>query len=461
MTYPDSDPKAATKATAKSNPRTEVTEADHTDSVEQNSTEASLERFHLRIMEGPDQGMEFHSKTARTTVGTHESVDVRLSDPTVSRFQCEIELIEDSIVLRDLGSRNGTWVAGFGVREIVVRDGVVIQIGRTRIQIERDPSKITVPTSARERFGLVVGQSLAMRQVFALLERTAASQATVLLLGETGTGKEAAAESIHSESERSRGPFVVVDCGAIPANLLESELFGHEKGAFTSAHGTRIGVLEAARGGTLFLDEIGELPQELQSRLLRVLERKEIRRVGSNRYLPIDVRVIAATHRDLRAEVNAKRFRADLYFRLAVLEVRLPALRERLSDLPLLVEAITANLGLHDHKEAKRLREPAFLAELQSHQWPGNVRELRNYLERCVALGGPSPLGDSEFHSNQEDIDVSVPLKTARERWVHVFERRYLTRLLEVHQNNVSAAARATGIDRIHLYRLLWRHGLR
>jgi two-component system, NtrC family, response regulator GlrR len=306
-----------------------------------------------------------------------------------------------------------------------------------------------------------------MRRALTTLERVANSDATVLLEGETGTGKEIAAESIHMGSARRDGPFVVVDCAAIPQNLLESELFGHEKGAFTGASSGRQGAFEAASGGTIFLDEIGELGIDLQPRLLRALERRHIKRVGSNTYVPVDVRVVAATNRDLRREVSAGRFRSDLYYRLAVVEVRIPPLRERRDDLPILVEAILDGLDAHAHPTAQRMRQPAFFADLEHHEWPGNVRELRNYLERCLAMRDVVPMdisppreeavGDVEANLP----DTTQPLKIARERWTQIMERRYLEVLLARHQGNVAAAARDAGVDRMHFYRLLWRHELR
>jgi two-component system, NtrC family, response regulator GlrR len=237
------------------------------------------------------------------------------------------------------------------------------------------------------RFGRMVGRSLVMRQLFGLLERAAASDATVLIEGETGTGKEVSAVAIHENSPRKSGPFIVVDCGAIPAQLLESELFGYEKGAFTGAVSARMGAFEAANGGTIFLDEIGELSLDLQPKILRALEGRKVKRVGSNTYAPIDVRVIAATNRNLREEVAQKRFRSDLYYRLAVLSVKLPALRERPEDLPALVDEVLTHLGVRSSPSASPIRAPDYIAMLSRYRWPGNVRQLRNYLERRVALG--------------------------------------------------------------------------
>ncbi len=317
-----------------------------------------------------------------------------------------------------------------------------------------------------ERFGRMIGRSPAMQVVFDVLGKAAPSEATILLEGETGTGKEVSAEAIHKTSPRRDKPFLVVDCGAMPPQLLESELFGHERGAFTGAVSARQGVFEAASGGTVFLDEIGELSIDLQPKLLRVLERREVRRVGTNNHLPVNVRLIAATNRSLRDQVAAQKFRSDLYYRLAVVEVKLPPLRERAGDLPLLVEHIVRGLGVIDETTLARLRAPDFLEALAHHDWPGNIRELRNFLERCVALrdfAPPRAIGDriASAAGPEAAVNTGQPLREAREAWVSTFERRYLEELLRQHDNKVSSAARAAGVDRIYFYRLLWKHGLR
>jgi two-component system, NtrC family, response regulator GlrR len=318
-------------------------------------------------------------------------------------------------------------------------------------------------------FSGMVGRSAPMRALFTLLKRAAATEATVLIEGETGTGKEASADAIHSHSRRKDGPFIVVDCGAIPPQLLESELFGHERGSFTGATTARRGAFEAASGGTIFLDEIGELSVDLQPKLLRAIERHQIKRIGNTSYTKVDVRVVAATNRSLKGEVAAQRFRSDLFYRLAVIEVLLPPLRERLSDLPLLVDHVLEMLGATSSPEIEGLRSPDFLSVLSRYRWPGNIRQLRNYLERCVALGDmTTPPGTDTVPppptvqtSADEAIDLTQPIRIARDACVARFERRYLEALLARHNNNVSSAARAAGVDRIHFYRMLWKHGLR
>jgi two-component system response regulator GlrR len=437
----------------------------HTEVLAEDGRHALVQRVRLRVETGPDAGSEVSSRGTRIVIGGDESADLTLRDPAVSRFHCDVVVAGNRVRIRDLGSRNGTTVDGVTVTDAMLHPGAVLSLGRSRVRVDLGGDVVRVPLSEGHRFGVMVGRSTPMRAVFSLLERAAASSATVLLTGETGTGKEAAAESLHLASPRRDGPFIVVDCGAIPPNLLEAELFGHEKGAFTGATSARMGAFEAASGGTIFLDEIGELAADLQPKLLRALERREVKRIGANAHTTVDVRVVAATHRDLRAEVNAKQFRADLYYRLAVVEVTLPPLRERADDLALVIEHLLAHAT-----EAQRteLMAPAFVAHLAEHRWPGNVRELRNYLERCVALGVelarvPAATGatGTESAGAAEIIDASTPLRVAREAATRRFEREYLADLLRRHGDNLTAAARAAAVDRAHLYRLLWKHGLR
>jgi two-component system, NtrC family, response regulator GlrR len=425
------------------------------------SRQLLVQRFSVQVIDGPDEGASCRSDGGALTIGTHESARLILKDPMVSRFHCELIPSGGSLILEDRGSLNGTLVDGVPVVKAPLRSGAVLTLGRTRLRVDLGDKPDRVTLSTKKKFGVMVGSSPEMRRCFALLEKAAASDATVLLRGETGTGKELAAESLHREGARKEGPFVVVDCASIPANLLESELFGHERGAFTGAVAQHKGAFEAASGGTIFLDEIGELPLDLQPKLLRVLESRQVKRVGGRAYFDADVRVVAATHRDLEAEVNAQRFRSDLFYRLAVLEVRIPPLRQRADDLPLLVQHLLAQLGAQDRPQ---LRTAEFLDGLRHHSWPGNVRELRNYVERCLALDESMPPGKSDEPPPTDvapAIDVTRPFKSARDQWLGDFERRYLAGVLEAHQGNVAAAARAAGLDRIYFYRLLWKYGLK
>ena len=425
-----------------------------------------VRRFRLNVVTGADEGLRYAAAGERTLIGTDASADVRLSDPTVSRTHAELVLSGGRVLIRDLDSRNGTMVNGVSVLAAHLTSGCRIRLGRTELAFDasrRATSEIVAADREHDRFGALVGKAPRMREMFNVLEHAAACDVTVLIHGETGTGKDLAASAIHEASARRDGPWIVVDCGAIAPTLLESELFGHERGAFTGADKPRAGVFESASGGTIFLDEIGELPLDLQPKLLRVLEQREVRRVGASHVTPVDVRVLAATNRDLAEEVKAGRFRADLYYRLMVTEVVMPPLRERREDLPLLVRAILEQLGATAQGEAL-FAVPEFMLEIYKHAWPGNGRELRNYLERCVALQqyvAPTLLKHADKDIDENPIDVAVPLKELRERWVEKFEKQYLAEILRANGNNVTVSARAAGLNRAHFHRLLARHGLR
>ncbi|QRO02353.1 sigma 54-interacting transcriptional regulator [Archangium violaceum] len=420
----------------------------------------AVRRFLLTVVEGPGAGAVWDSVSDACSIGSHPSNDFALDDPTVSRFHCDIRVGPKGARVRDLDSTNGVILDGVQVAEGYLRGGSLLRLGRAVVRFDYSSDSNRLPVSERTRFGSLVGVSVPMRMCFALLERAAARDVTVLLEGETGTGKSQAAQAIHQESARGDKPFLTVDCGAIPPDLLESELFGHEKGAFTGAASRRIGAFEEAHGGTVFLDEIGELPAELQPKLLRVLETREIRRVGTNTYSPVDVRIIAATNRDLRAEVNAGRFRSDLFFRLAVLRIPLPPVRQRPEDLQLLVEQILGSLGA-DPERTKALRSHGFISRLEQAAWPGNVRELRNYLERCLVFEDTLALTDVALTGSRFEVDPKVPYAEARRLALDDFERRYLRALLELHQGKVSQAAAGADMDRVYLYRLLRRHGIK
>jgi two-component system, NtrC family, response regulator GlrR len=428
-----------------------VTESLHKD----DESTTRVRRLRLVVERGPDAGRELVTSDDAAVIGSHPSAALALTDPTVSRFHCELRPVERLVEIKDLGSRNGTRVDGVKILHAHLGHGARLAIGKTEVRVELRADEVALPLSPHDHFGTMVGRSTLMRRIFAVLERVAPTEATVLIEGETGTGKEVAAQSIHDSSPRREGPFVIVDCGAVPSDLLESELFGHEKGAFTGAVQGRAGAFEAAEGGTLFLDEIGELAIGLQPKLLRALESRQVKRVGANAHRTVDVRVVAATNRSLRAEVNARRFRSDLYYRLAVIEISLPPLRARPEDVPMLARHLVAKLT----DEPPDLLTEAFEADLARHHWAGNVRELRNYLERCLALRELLPLGDAG--GALDPLDTQQPLKVARERWNRVLERRYVEAVLGRAEGNVTLAARTAGVDRMYFYRLLWRHGLR
>ncbi|HEY5240404.1 MAG TPA: sigma 54-interacting transcriptional regulator [Polyangiaceae bacterium] len=397
-------------------------------------------------------------------IGKAPDNDLVLSDDTVSRAHCELTRIDAGVRVRDLGSTNGTKVGGARISEAIVQPGAVLKVGEVEIALRPSVRHAEVLPSDKKWFGAAIGQSLAMRTIFGVLERIAKTEATVLLEGETGTGKDVLARALWTESARAEGPFVVVDCGAVSYSLLESELFGHERGAFTGAVAARQGAFEMAEGGTVFLDEIGELPLDVQPKLLRVLETREFRRVGGNKTLKSDVRVIAATKRNLLREVQAGKFREDLYFRLAVVPITVPSLRARRDDIPMLVSHIlkASGGGLEVSDES--------LQGLIAHDWPGNIRELRNVLDRAIYMAratGETTLsivslpmsgtgGGDVFH-----FEPGKSYRETRAKYDTEFEKRYVRWLLARHAGNVSAAAREAKMDRKHLHDMAKKHGLR
>jgi DNA-binding NtrC family response regulator len=398
-------------------------------------------------------------------VGTHTSNDLVVQDPAVSRFHCRLVREEGAWRVRDWGSLNGTRLESVRIRDADLPPDAMLSIGDSGIRVRAvDPAEQAVVPMI-PAFGQLAGTSVPMRKLFALLEKIGPSDINVLIEGESGTGKELVANEIVQRSPRAEKPFVVVDCGAISPSLVESELFGHLRGSFTGADRDRVGAFEAADGGTVFLDEVGELPVELQPKLLRAIEAREIRRVGETRPRKMNVRIVSATNRDLEREVNRGGFREDLYFRLAVMNVRVPPLRERLEDLVILVRVFLQALGVPDQE---RLFTPGVLAEMARHDWPGNVRELRNYVERSVVLqkAGPamrraaSPAAGA-VGAAAPSVDIGVPFKIAKDGAIDTFERGYLTALLEAAGNNMSKAARMAGMDRMYLHRLVQKHGLR
>jgi DNA-binding NtrC family response regulator len=391
-------------------------------------------------------------------IGTHSSNDLVVQDPAVSRFHCRLTRDGSAWRLQDSGSLNGTRLDGVKVRDAEIASEGTVSIGDTVLHVRAAEGTDEISLPDVQSFGSLIGASVAMRKLFAYLEKIAGSEINVLIEGESGTGKELVAAEIVMRGPRAERPFVIVDCGAISPNLVESELFGHVRGAFTSADRERTGAFEAAGGGTVFLDEIGELPLELQPKLLRAIEAREIRRLGETRTRKVDVRVLAATNRDLEREVNRGRFREDLYFRLAVMSVHVPPLREHIEDLPALIRGFLSALDLSHRVD---LFPPHVLAELSTHDWPGNVRELRNYVERAVVLSEPL-LAVHRGSSPASAADAPrVPFKLAKDSVIDAFERTYLTSLLEEAGGNVSKAARSAGMDRMYLHRLIQKHGLR
>jgi DNA-binding NtrC family response regulator len=420
-------------------------------------------RCQLVVVDGPDRGRACRLGPAPVTIGTDAACDLVLSDDRVSARHLTVAAVESRFAVADLGSTNGTYYEGSKIAAVTVPAGTTLLAGRTALRIEPEAQPLDLPPSQARRFGELVGESLAMREVFAVLERVAGSDATLLVEGETGTGKELVARAIHEASPRRRGPFVAVDCGALPEGLLESELFGHVRGAFTGAANARVGMLVRADGGTLFLDELGRITPTLQARLLRVLEERVVRPLGGDTERAVDVRVIAASRDDLDAEVAAGRFRPDLLYRLAVVRVALPPLRARREDIPLLVRTLLDRRGLADTTPSG-----AGLDRLIAHGWPGNVRELRNVIDRALALAP----GAQRFADLLIRIDAAplageglavrsdLPYAEAKAAVLHDLERRYVADVLARTGNNLSAASRESGIDRKQLRAMARRHGL-
>ena len=410
----------------------------------------------IEVMRGPDATMRARIAQPRFVIGSGASADLRLSDDSVSREHVRVELTASGLRLIDEASTNGTWIGGMRVRDITLIADAHVVVGASTIAIHIDATKTDLPLSARASFGDAIGVSAAMRHLFANLELAAQSDVTVLLEGESGVGKEVLAQAIHSASPRASGPFVPVDCGAIPASLIESELFGHERGAFTGADRAREGVFEQANGGTLFLDEIGELPLDLQPKLLRALESRQVRPVGGRGLRNVDLRVIAATNRNLVAAAQENAFRSDLYYRLAVVRAHVPPLRDRREDILPLARAFLARVPSFASHEI----EPEVAAMLVSYAWPGNVRELRNVIERYTVLGSnPAALFDRSMvpgGGEGEDL-TNLCYHDARRLSLDRFERTYLPGLLAKWDSNVSRAAVAAGVGRGSLHRMLQR----
>ncbi len=427
-----------------------------------------LKKAKLLILSNKESGREVPVDKDVFTIGAGSQNDLIITDEAASRRHCEIHQREDGFFLRDLGSTNGTMVQGVRVCEVYLTQGVKFQVGKTQMVFCPLQETMSYPLSPHESFGRLNGRSTAMRRVFHLAETYAKTDAAVLIQGETGTGKELLAEALHAYSPRSKKPFVVIDCAALATGVIESELFGHAKGSFTGAGTERVGAFESAHGGTVFLDEIGELDLSLQPKLLRVLEKKEVRRLGANTVRPVDVRIIAATNRNLEREVREGRFREDLFYRLSIVKIEMPSLRQRKDDIPLLVRCLMKDLTGSDDVTIWAEFEKS-MDLFRQHDWPGNARELRNVVEMGVrGAGGVSNLGafltlgrmgvteSGEGLGNMDD----KPFKVAKNQLVDHFERDYIIKLLERNNGNISRAAREAQIERAYLQRLVRKHEL-
>ena len=419
-----------------------------------------MESLAVRVLDGPDARQRVALRHDRAvSIGASQDNDLRLSDRTVSRYHLEARPAPGGALVRDLGSLNGTYLGSVRIEAAVLPVGTELRVGDTSLVIETAtslrPAAEEPPVTGLSE---LVAVSPSMRRVVATIEKLAPTMVSVLIEGETGTGKEVIASSLHALSPRSRGPFVIVDCGSLPPTLIASELFGHERGAFTGANRRHIGAFERAAGGTLFLDEVGELPLDVQPALLGVLERRRFRRVGGETDIPTDVRLLSATHRDLRVSANTGRFRSDLYFRIAVSRIVIPPLRERPDDIPALIAHFAEQICGQAHPPGL---DESLVSALAAHHWGGNVRELRNFVENAIALGFDSVSPEGASAAASDLSEAVVPYRAARAQAVSDFERAYLGNLIRAADGNASEAARRAQMDRAYLLSLLKRHGLR
>ena len=447
-------------------------------------TQKRLRKSKLVVLEGPDQGKSFTVAKEFVTVGRSPICDVTLSDGSVSSRHFEIRLADNGYLLVDPGSTNGTFYGEIRIKEIYLKPGTSFRAGNTIFRFEPTRDVVTIDLHADDRFDDCIGASVPMREIFANLERVAPSDLTVCIQGETGTGKELVAKAVHNHSRRRTQPFVVLDCSAIPRELVESTIFGHEKGSFTGAISQHKGVFEQADGGTIFLDEIGELEINLQPKLLRVLENRELKRVGGDRTISVDCRVVTATNRDLRDMVTEGAFREDLYFRLSVMQIQLPPLRARKGDIALLVDHFLAR---NNKRREERGQSPLEVSDeamkaLRDRQWAGNIRELKNVVERATSLGegpvltkrdfmlGNEPFAVPGYHGGGHgggdgdlnyQVDVNLEFKDAKQALLDEFEAIYLKKLVELYSGNISQSAKAAGLTRYHLRELLKKHDIK
>ncbi len=435
------------------------------------STRAKVAHWIVRggILRKPD-GTTIPIDVDPVIIGRAAGATVQLADPEVSGLHCELRAASDGVMVKDLGSTNGTLVGSMRVGEGIVTAPSDLRVGNSSFEIIPNADRRKVDVGFSDRFGGLAGTSPRMRRIFSVLERIAKTELSVLILGETGTGKEVVAKSIHDGSDRHDKPFIVVDCGSIPPNLAESLLFGHEKGAFTGASERRKGALSEADGGTLFLDELGELPLDLQPKLLRALAEQQVRRVGASTFDKIDVRVLAATRRDLNIEVNQGRFRSDLFFRVAQVIIEMPPLRERMGDLSLLVEKLCERVG---RGSSAAVVAPWLEKRFAGYDWPGNVRELSNVVSVAAALAhDPEALEEVLTLSRgglSGELSRSEPahgdaqaasFTEAKRATVASFERDYFTRLYESATGNISEMARQSGMERHHVRAFLRKYAI-
>lgn len=431
-------------------------------------TSIHVRKVRLDVVSGPGEGTCVVSERERIRIGADESCLLTIDDPTISREHAEVQFTDRGYLLVDLDSTNGTTLDGKRIERAYLSPGSTIGIGSTVITFSQVDEEIRVEVDETGELGEMIGESTQMRQLFGLIRKIAPMDVTLLITGETGTGKDLVSRAVHELSDRRKKPFVVLDCAAIPPNLIESEIFGHEKGSFTGADRARIGAFERADGGTIFLDELGELRLDLQPRLLRVLETREVRRVGGEKVRRVDVRVLAATNRDLGKEIQAGNFREDLFFRLSVINIALPSLRERRDDIPVLAERFL-NDPTVVARHGRKVFSEAAMNLLVTYDWPGNIRELLNLVQQMVTLFDGDVIGvdalPPRFSTGEQSgspmlLDSGVSFKEAKESLLSNFEREYISNILRACDGNISEAARRSGLHRKSIERLAKKYSL-
>lgn len=427
---------------------------------------------------GPAQpAREVMIEREKVTVGRSEVCDLRLGDSKVSGIHFEVVSDEKGFLVRDLNSTNGTFINGIQIKEAWIKEGSYVTVGGTELKFEVSEGLVDIEMSPKDTFFGLSGKGPRMREIFATLERAAPSDLSVLIHGETGSGKELVARAIHRASRRSNGPMIVQDCSAVAKDRIESTLFGHEKGSFSGATERHVGSFEQANHGTIFLDELGELDLGLQPKLLRVLENREIRRLGGDKNLPVDVRVIAATHRDLRKMVNNGSFREDLYYRLHVVQIELPPLRERTEDIPFLVDQFlqAASQKKFPNENKRFVVTPEAMKKMMTYPWPGNIRELKNMIERAVMMAETQTLQINDLlpgfrksptpfvpgGSAEQFVEEGMSFKEAKQKVIDAFESGYIKALLDRHGGNITHSAQAAGLTRFHLRERAKYYGIR
>ncbi len=435
---------------------------------EEQGTKLTLLKCKLTITSGEMKGKEFTLTQPVIHVGTKKDNEIVLKDETMSRIHFEIHQTKSGYLLRDSESLNGTFINGVRVKEAFLLSGASIRAGKTEMKFLPMDETFEILPSKKTKFANLIGGSTTMRRIYTIIEKIAPTDATVIVEGESGTGKELIASAIHEKSKRNKRPFVVFDCSAVAENLIESELFGHEKGSFTGATSMRHGAFELADGGTIFLDEIGELSLDLQPKLLRVLESRTIKRVGGDRPINVDVRVVAATNRNLEAEVKKGNFREDLFYRLNVVPIYLPPLRKRKDDIPMLIDSFIEEANKVNLEKTVEGVQAGAMEILMSYDWPGNVRELKNSISRMLSFMDGTKITAEDIPERirlpiakaELDIRDDLGFKDAKEQWIASFEKQYLIEALKRNHYNISAAAKEAGIDRKSVQRLIRKYNI-